>query len=130
MSGTSGGDRGPAAESKIVASWQMARSWSCPSVAKGVAGDGLYRASIKSREACWESLAEDVWGMAQLWGKFNGLGNVFSGRGKYVDVLAVIVLRFCTNVPAVNTVTGPGAADSQSFMEKDFIAGWCKGRAI
>ena len=68
-SGTSGVDKGPAEESKIVASWRMARSWSWKSVAKGAAGEGLAGASIKSRAARWASSAEDVWGMAQLWGK-------------------------------------------------------------
>ena len=68
-SGMDGGDRGPEEESKIVESWQMARSWSWTSVAKGAAGDGLARASIKSRAAIWVSSTEDVWGMAQLWGK-------------------------------------------------------------
>ena len=43
-----GGYQGPAAESKIVASWRIVRSWSWPSTAKGAAGDGLARVSIKS----------------------------------------------------------------------------------
>ena len=68
MSGTAGGDQGPAAESKTVASWRMARSWSWPSVAKGAASNRLTRASIKSRAARAVSLAEDLWGMAHLWG--------------------------------------------------------------
>ena len=67
-SGTAGGDRGPASELKIVASWWMACSWSWPSVTKGAAGDGLARALIKLQAVRWASLAEDVWGMAQLWG--------------------------------------------------------------
>ena len=45
-SDTAGGDRGPAAESKIVASWQIVHSWSWPSVAKGGAGNGLARTLI------------------------------------------------------------------------------------
>ena len=68
-SGTYTRDRGPAAESKIVASWRMARSWSWPSVAKGAAGENLNRASIKLRAASWALSTEDVWGMAQLWVK-------------------------------------------------------------
>ena len=59
-SGAPGGDRGLAVESKIVASWQMARSWSWPSVSKGVAGDGFAIVSIKLQAACWASSAEDV----------------------------------------------------------------------
>ena len=70
-SGMAGGDRGPATESKIVASWRMARSWSWPIVAKDAAGEGLSRTLIKSRAACWALLEEDVWGMAQLWGKYS-----------------------------------------------------------
>ena len=68
-SGTARGYRGLTAESKIVASWRMVRSWYWPSVAKGAAGDGLARASIKSQAAHWALSAEDVWGMAQLRGK-------------------------------------------------------------
>ena len=68
-SGTAGGDRRPAAESKIVESWRMARSWSWPSVAKGAAGDRLARASINLWAARWALLVEDIWGIAQLWGK-------------------------------------------------------------
>ena len=67
-SGTTGGDRGPAAESKIVASWRMARSWYFPSVEKGATGDRLFRALVKSRSTCWASPTEDVWGMVPLWG--------------------------------------------------------------
>ena len=71
-SGTAGGDRGPAAESKIVAIWRMVRSWSWTSVAKGEASNGLARASIKSQAARWASSEEDVWGLAQLWGEIRG----------------------------------------------------------
>ena len=56
--GTAGGDRRPAAESKILANWRMARSWSWTSVAKGAAGDRLARASIKSQAARWASSTE------------------------------------------------------------------------
>ena len=116
-SGTTRGDRGPAAESKIEVSWRMARRWSWPSVAKGAVGNWLARASIKLREACWASLAEDVWGMAQLWEKINGLGNAFFGRGQYVDAVEPIVLGGCANVLAVDAVTGPGVADGRNFMD-------------
>ena len=71
-SGTAGGDREPAAESKIVAIWRMVRSWSWTSVAKGEASNGLARASIKSQAAHWASSEEDVWGLAQLWGEIRG----------------------------------------------------------
>ena len=63
-SGTAGGDREPTAESKIVASWRMACSWSWPSLAKGKAGNRLARALIKSRAARWVLSEEDVLGMA------------------------------------------------------------------
>ena len=63
--GTAGGDRGPATESKIVASWRMTHSSSWPSMEKGAEGDGLDRALIKLRAARWASSTEDVWGMAQ-----------------------------------------------------------------
>ena len=68
MSGTARGDRGPATESKIAASWRMARSWTFPSVAKGATVNGFARALIKSREVRFASSAEEVWGMAQIWG--------------------------------------------------------------
>ena len=64
MSGTAGGDQGPAAQSKFVASLQMVRSWSWSRVAKGAAGDRLARTSIKLWAARWASLAEDIWSMA------------------------------------------------------------------
>ena len=54
---------------------------------------------------------------AIVWGKFNGLGNAFGGRGRYVDAVAAIVLGGCADVPAVDAVTGPGAADGQGFMD-------------
>ena len=50
-------------------------------------------------------------------GKFNGLGDAFGGRGRYVDAVAAIVLGGCANVPAINTVTGAGAADVRGFMD-------------
>ena len=49
--------------------------------------------------------------------KCNGLGNEFGGRGRYVDTVAAIVLRGYANVPAVEAVTGPGAADGWGFMD-------------
>ena len=63
-------------------------------------------------------------------GKFDGLGDAFVGRGKYVDVLAAIFLGRCANVPTVDAVTGPGAADGRGFMDKHLSARWCKGRSI
>ena len=130
-SGTARGDRGLAAESKIVASWQMACSWSWPSVAKGAAGYGLTRVSIKSQPARWVLSGEDVWSMAQFWGgRFDGLGDAFGGRGRYVDKVAAILLGGCANVPAVAAMTGLRAADGRGFMDKYLSAGWCKGQAI
>ena len=111
-SGTARGDRVPATESNIVAIWWMARSWYWPSVVKGATGDGLARAVIKSREARWASLAEDVWVMAQLCGKKSTVLAMHSAA-----VAAGIVLGVCNNVPAVNDVTGSGAADGQGFIE-------------
>ena len=96
---------------------------------KGAAGKGLARGSIKSRAACWASLAEDVWGMAQL-RKKNGLGDAFGGRGCYVDAVADIVLGGCADVSAVEAVTGLGAADGRGFIDKDSSAWWSKERAI
>ena len=49
--------------------------------------------------------------------EFNGLGNEFGGRRRYVDAVAAIVLGGCANVPAVDTVNGPGAADGRGFMD-------------
>ena len=63
-------------------------------------------------------------------GGVDGLGDAFDGRGRYVDTVAAIVLEGCANVPAINAVTGPGAADSRGFVDKDLITRWCKGRAI
>ena len=60
MTGTAGGDRRPAAESKIVTIWRMARSWSWPSLEKGAVGDRFSRASIKLHAAHWLLSAEDV----------------------------------------------------------------------
>ena len=69
--------------------------------------------------------------MAQMCGGgIGGLGDAFGGCGLYVDAIAVIVLRGCTNVPAVDAFTGPGAADSLDFIDKDSSVGWCKGQAI
>ena len=62
--------------------------------------------------------------------KIDGLGNAFGGRGRYVYAVAAIVLRGCANVPDVDAVTFPGAADSRGFMDKDLSARWCNGRAI
>ena len=84
----------------------------------------------ETRDWRWSRRTEDVWGMAQLWKKIDGLGDAFGGRGRYVDAVAAIVLRGCANVPAVDAVTDPGAADRRVLMEKDLSAGWCKGRAI
>ena len=56
--------------------------------------------------------------------KIDGLGNAFGGRGQYVDAVAAIVLWGCLDVPAVDAVAGPGAADGQGFMNKDSSAGW------
>ena len=83
---------------------------------KGAAGKGLARGSIKSRAACWASLAEDVWGMAQL-RKKNGLGDAFGGRGCYVDAVADIVLGGCADVPDADAVTGQGTTDDRGFMD-------------
>ena len=63
-------------------------------------------------------------------GEINAIGDAFGGRVRYADTVAAIVLGRCTNVPAVNTVTVPGAADGRGFMDKDLIAGWCKGASI
>ena len=43
-------------------------------------------------------------------GKFEGIGDAFGGRGRYVDAVAEIVLGGCADVTAVDAVTGPGAA--------------------
>ena len=56
-------------------------------------------------------------------GKINGLGDAFSGRARYVDVVEAIVLGGCANVPAVDAVTGPGAVDGRGFMDKDVRTG-------
>ena len=91
-------------------------------MAKGAAGDRLARSSIKSLAARWTSSAEDVWGMAKLLGgEMDVLGNAFGGRERYVDAVSAIVLRGCANVPAVNAVTGPGAADGRSRLSVVFV---------
>ena len=70
-------------------------------------------------------------GHGAIMGKKNdGLGDAFRGRGRYVDAVAAIVLGGCADVPVVDAVTGPGAADGRGFMDKDSSAGWCKGRVI
>ena len=61
-------------------------------------------------------------------GIFDGLGNTFGSHGRYVDAVAAIVLGGCANVPAADVVTGPGAADGRSFMDKYLNAGWYKGQ--
>ena len=63
-------------------------------------------------------------------GEINAIGDAFGGRVRYADTVAAIVLGRCTNVPAVNTVTVPGAADGRGFMDKDSSSGWCKWLAI
>ena len=63
-------------------------------------------------------------------GGFDSLGDAFGGLLWYVDAVSAIVIKVCANVPAVNAMTGTGAADGQDFIEKDSSAGWCKGRAI
>ena len=54
---------------------------------------------------------------AGLNGFHEDIGNAFGGRGRYVDVVSAIFLRCCADVPAVDAVTGPGAADDQGFMD-------------
>ena len=49
-------------------------------------------------------------------GEFGDLGDVFGGRGRYIDAVASLVLSSCANVPAVNAVNGPGVADGRGFM--------------
>ena len=49
--------------------------------------------------------------------KINGLGDMFGRRGRYVNVVALVVLGVCTDVPAVDAVTGSGAADGRGFMD-------------
>ena len=63
-------------------------------------------------------------------GEIDGLGDAFSSRERYVDAVVVIVIGGCADVPAVDAMTGPGAADGRGFMDKDSSTGWCKGRAI
>ena len=62
--------------------------------------------------------------------KIDGLGYAFDGRGRYVDKVAAIVIGGCAAIPAVDAVTGTGAADGRGFMDKDSSAEWYKGRAI
>ena len=63
-------------------------------------------------------------------GEIEGLGDAFSGHGRYIDAVAAIVLWECADVPAIDSVTGPGAADGRCFIDKYLSDGWCKGRAI
>ena len=63
-------------------------------------------------------------------GEFGDLGDVFGGRGRYIDAVASLVLSSCANVPAVDAVNGPGVADGRGFMDKDTSSKWCKGGAI
>ena len=50
--------------------------------------------------------------------KFDGLGNAFGGRGRYVDAVAAIVFESGANVPVVDARTGPGATNLWYFMDK------------
>ena len=56
-------------------------------------------------------------GHGAIVGKFNFLGDAFGDRGRYVDAVAAIVLGGCSNVPAVDSVTGPGAADGRGLID-------------
>ena len=111
-----------------MGSWQITRSYSRPSEAKVAAGNRFARASIKLRAACWVSSAEDVFGMAQLCGKIDSFGDVFSGCGRGVDAVEVIVFGIVANVPAANAVTGQGVADGRGFTEEHVHARWSDRR--
>ena len=60
---------GEVAAAKIVARSSSAWSWDWPKVAKGAAGDGCLSALIRDWAERSATSAEEVLGMAQLWGK-------------------------------------------------------------
>ena len=65
-------------------------------------------------------LGGGCFGHGEIVGKrFNGLGNAFGGRGRYVYAVAAIVLGGCDDVPAIDATTDPGVADGRDFVDKD-----------
>ena len=62
--------------------------------------------------------------------KIDGLGDAFGSRGRYVDALAAILIGGCTDVPAVNAVTGPGAADDWDSWTRIQVLGGARGERL
>ena len=114
-----------------MASWRMACSWSWPSVANGAAGERVGKGVNQVAGSALGVVNGGRFGHgAIVEKKTDGLGDAFGSRGRYVDTVAAIVPGGCADIPAVDTVTGLGAADGRGFMDKDSSARWCKGRAI
>ena len=67
----------------------------------------------------------DVWDGAILIGKLDSFGDTFGAGPWNVDAVTSVVVRGESEIPAVDTVGGPGATVAGCFVDNGTGAGGC-----